>query len=85
MTAEVTTMIVNGYASNKMSPLSSNNNSYYNISNDLIKLIVAFIVSFVEKSGFHRVAITDPNVVNKMLNAECEEKFESRYISFISY
>ena len=66
MATTLTASIVDGYIHQAI-------NSF---SNDLKKIILSFIKSFEENSGIHRITINDLNLMHKMLNAKCKEKFE---------
>ena len=68
MSLEATSTIVHGYV----------RDIFQGFPSDLVKVIISYIKNFVENSGMHRIQINDPDMVNKMLNADCEEKFEMK-------
>ena len=45
------------------------------MSSHLINIIVLFIGNFCRNSGVHKIQLNDANLVDKMSNAECEQKF----------
>ena len=70
-TQMLTQLLVNGYLRNDMIPL------------DLITVIMLFINDIFQNDGVHRWRIEDQEIIDKMLTAECGQKFESKTFELV--
>ena len=75
-----TELITFGFIRDIQSLLPSKHNTYYNIPSDITHIALSYLENYFANNGQYTWKITDCQLVKKMLNAECGEKFESKII-----